>query len=82
VSCTAGVCDVSSGGTGGCAHSPCATGAALANGCDASGDGVVSLVCGDYPQCCSSSWSSTCVADANNYCIDPTFGDLCIDPGC
>lgn len=83
--CVSGQCGSSGGGGGGggCAHSPCTTGSALQPGCDDSVDGLVTFVCMDLPQCCSSSWTSDCVMDAESYCIDPFNGqDVCMDPSC
>jgi hypothetical protein len=42
---------------GTCAHSQCATGAALASGCNA----CVTTICGVLGTCCSGSWTQQCV---------------------
>jgi hypothetical protein len=82
--CTAGGNDAGGGGNdagyggGGCSHSPCQTGAALTNGCDASGDGLVSQVCAMDSACCTQSWSNTCANAVQQYCS--YYG--CYDPGC
>jgi hypothetical protein len=93
-SCTGGVCDPDttddsgsgddsgSDGTGypGCAHSACDTGVALTDGCDDDGDGIVSAVCEEVDSnCCTHSWTSTCVNYAEEYCLD--FGCE-FDPDC
>jgi len=50
------------GGTGTttCDHDPCTSGKALNTSCST----CVSTVCGKDPYCCSTSWDSTCVSEA------------------
>jgi hypothetical protein len=58
-------CGKSCGGGGSsCTHDECVSGAALANGCSS----CVSTVCGIDSYCCSTSWDSTCVGEAEDYC--------------
>lgn len=61
--CTSGVCAACTLDVGSCAHSPCAAGTALSNGCDP--ENVVQLVCTQYDAtCCSTSWTSSCASYA------------------
>jgi hypothetical protein len=58
-------------GTGGtCAHEPWGTGTALANGCSA----CVAAVCGADAYCCTTSWDSQCVSEANQRCATCSHG--------
>jgi len=50
--------------TSGCSHSEYVTGISLINGCS----DCVTTVCRMDPQCCSDSWDSLCVNEANEYC--------------
>ena len=76
--CAASTC---SSAVGGCGHSPCAVGAALSDTCDPYADGTTAAVCdcdGDTA-CCTTSWDSQCVEEAQAYC-DSVGG--CEDPQC
>lgn len=55
-------CGVNNGYT--CSHDECDTGAALDVGCSS----CVDLVCGSDPYCCDTSWDSTCVQQAEDWC--------------
>lgn len=50
----------SGGGGGTCSHDKCSTGTALTSSCNT----VVSAVCASDAYCCTTSWDSTCVAEA------------------
>ena len=64
---------------GSCSHSVCVTGAALVEDCDYSADEITFYVCDPYfdgmTNCCSSSWDSSCVADAQFWLS--LFGETC-----
>jgi hypothetical protein len=47
-----------------CAHSPCASGAALAPGCDP----CVDKVCKTFSNCCLTVWTALCVSEAHQLC--------------
>lgn len=49
---------------GTCAHSQCATGAALASACNP----CVTEICGADPTCCSGSWTQSCVDAVSSVC--------------
>lgn len=51
-------------GSGSCAHSQCATGAALSSTCNA----CVTAICASRPTCCSGSWTQQCVDDVPTVC--------------
>ncbi len=51
-----------------CAHSPCVTGFALVNGCDAGFGGCVGAICAADPFCCSTSWDGLCVQQVATVC--------------
>lgn len=66
--CIAGKCKTTcTVDLGSCAHSPCVTGVALNDMCDP--DACTFLIC-DFidPNCCSSTWNSTCVQEAVVWC--------------
>jgi hypothetical protein len=76
-----GVCQQQGGSCtldkGSCSHSPCTTGGALQDGCDP--EFVTTLVCDvdGLSNCCSSSWDSSCVADAAFW-----EASSCVGQGC
>jgi len=53
---------------GSCAHSLCATGGALASGCDAGVSNCVAQICGVDPFCCNFSWDAQCVGEVASIC--------------
>jgi hypothetical protein len=50
--------------SGSCAHSKCATGAALASSCDP----CVTSICAQTPSCCTSGWDASCVSKVASVC--------------
>ena len=79
--CVNGTCQTQGGSCtldqGSCAHSPCAIGGALADGCDP--EAVTTFVC-DFDglsSCCTSSWDQSCVADAAFW-----EANACVGQGC
>jgi hypothetical protein len=48
----------------GCAHGGCATGVALANGCDP----CVTQICAADSYCCNNNWDSICVDEVGSIC--------------
>ncbi len=55
----------------GCGHNLCATGAALANNCDAATSNCVATICANDPFCCSTSWDAQCVGEVTSFCGIP-----------
>jgi hypothetical protein len=47
-----------------CAHPTCATGGALASGCDA----CATALCAQDPYCCAVAWDATCVSEVTSIC--------------
>lgn len=68
-SCTA-TSDAGGGGDAGdaaasaCAHAVCASGSALASGCEA----CATKLCAKDPYCCTTTWDATCVNEVNSLC--------------
>jgi hypothetical protein len=50
--------------SGSCSHDACSTGAALVSGCDP----CVTSICAKDANCCSHSWSATCVEEVSSIC--------------
>jgi hypothetical protein len=61
LNCTA---QCSGGNPGGCAHTECATGAALSKSCST----CVTTVCNGDSYCCTTAWDSQCVNEAKQWC--------------
>ncbi len=56
------------GGGGSCAHDTCTSGAKLSSTCDP----CVTQICSQDSYCCTTSWSSICVAEVASICGDST----------
>lgn len=59
----------SSGSGSTCSHSTCVTGTALVSGCNS----CATTVCASDSYCCTTSWDSTCVSEANSWCSGGCF---------
>lgn len=63
-SCTAGSTPGADAGASTCAHAVCATGGALASGCET----CVTQLCAQDPYCCAVTWDATCVSEVGSIC--------------
>lgn len=78
--CTSGVCQTTTTCTedlGSCSHSVCVSGSALPEDCDLSENDTTFCVCELLDDsCCTTSWTASCVLDAQ------ACSESCTDPGC
>lgn len=80
LACDNQTCGFDFSGCMGCSHNKCATGTALAAGCDT----CVAQVCAANPTCCTGTWTAACVTAVNTVCgagTCPTCGDAVVSVG-